>query len=64
MKNYSLTKLKMQRLLSILTTIIGMALMIFMIVIEDEPGAIPIALIVIGTGWYFTTRSKIRARQI
>ncbi|WP_395085526.1 hypothetical protein [Gracilimonas sp.] len=44
-----------------MTIFIGLVLVTFMIVVEDEPGALPLALIVIGTGWYFFTQSKIRS---
>ncbi len=57
-------KLKMHKLLSLLTIFFGLALVTFMIIVEDEPGALPLALIVIGTGWYFFTRSKLRSQQI
>lgn len=57
-------KLKMYKLLSLLTIFIGLALLTFMIVVEDEPGALPLVLIVIGTGWYFFTRLKIRSQHI
>lgn len=53
----------MHKLLSIITTVIGIALLIFMIVVEDEPGALPLALILVGTGWYFYTRYKDRSQQ-
>lgn len=63
MKTDSTKKLKMHSLLSVLTMIIGVALMIFMIVVEDEPGAIPLLLIVAGTAWYFITRYRIRLQK-
>ncbi|MEX2604185.1 MAG: hypothetical protein WD361_08270 [Gracilimonas sp.] len=53
----------MHQLLSLLTILMGIALMTFMIVVEDEPGAIPLALIIAGTGWYFFTRYKVRSQQ-
>lgn len=56
-------KLKMHKLISILMIVIGIALMTFMVIVEDEPGAIPILLIVTGTGWYFVTRSKLRSQK-
>ncbi|HET6528159.1 MAG TPA: PEP-CTERM sorting domain-containing protein [Balneolaceae bacterium] len=34
--------------------------MIYMIVVEDEPGTIPLLLIVGGTAWYFITRARNR----
>ncbi|HET8865570.1 MAG TPA: hypothetical protein VFM80_07715 [Gracilimonas sp.] len=57
-------KLKMHKRLSLLTIFIGLLLVTFMIVVESEPGALPLALILIGTGWYFITRSKLRSQQI
>lgn len=57
-------KLKMYKLLSLLTIFIGLASLTFMIVVEDEPGALPLVLIVTGTGWYFFTRLKIRSQHI
>lgn len=56
-------KLKTHKLISILITVIGIVLLTFMIVTEDEPGAIPLLLIVTGTGWYFITRSKMKSQK-
>lgn len=64
MKTHLSKKLKMYKLLSLLTIFIGLVLATFMIVVEDEPSALPLALIVIGTGWYFFTQSKIRSQHI
>lgn len=63
MKTDNPKKLKMHSLLSALTIVFGIALLMGMIVIEDEPGAIPLLLIVIGTGWYFITRYRIRSQR-
>ncbi len=63
MKTDNAKRLKMHSLLSGLTTIIGVALLIFMIVVEDEPGAIPLLLIAAGTGWYLISRYRIRTQQ-
>lgn len=54
-------KLRVHRTLSISVLLIGLVLMILMITIEDEPGAIPLLLIVIGAGWYFVTRTRLRS---
>ncbi|MEX0608884.1 MAG: hypothetical protein WD016_11055 [Balneolaceae bacterium] len=59
----SIQKLKIQRTISILITVMGISLLIFMITVEDEPGAIPLAMIVIGSVWYFITKSKIRSEH-
>ena len=56
-------KLKMHRWISILITSIGVVLMVFMVLVEDEPGALPLLLIVIGTGWYFITRSRMKSQK-
>lgn len=64
MKTNHSKKLKMHNMISLMIIFIGLALVTFMIVVEDEPGALPLALIIIGTGWYFVTRSKLRFQQI
>lgn len=56
-------KLKMHRIISILITVIGITLMMYMVIVEDEPGAIPLLLIVTGSGWYLITRSKMRSKK-
>ncbi|WP_448316693.1 hypothetical protein [Streptomyces sp. CO7] len=40
--------------------LIGLALMMFMIVTEGEPGALPLALVVLGGAWFVLTRLKGR----
>jgi hypothetical protein len=52
------SKLRMHARLSALTILIGLVLMIMMIVVEDEFGALPLALIALGTGWYLVTRHR------
>ncbi len=56
-------KLKVHAILSAMTIVIGVVLMIYMIFVEDEPGGIPLLLIVFGIGWYFVTRVQIRSRH-
>lgn len=56
-------KLKVHTLLAVLTTVIGVVLLIYMIVVESEPGAIPLLLVVLGIGWYFVTRVLIRSHH-
>jgi len=53
-------KLKLQKIISVLVTLLGIILLIYMITIEDEPGAIPLLMIVTGSGWYFITKSKLK----
>lgn len=63
MKTTNGKKLKIHSLLSLLTIALGGTLLIYMIVVEDEPGAIPLLLIVVGTGWYFFTRYNTRSQH-
>ncbi|MFO7798245.1 hypothetical protein [Rhodohalobacter sp.] len=54
-------KLKLQKIFSIAIIIMGISLLSYMVVVEDEPGAIPLLMVVMGTGWYFITRSRIKS---
>lgn len=56
----AIKKLKLQKIISIIIFVIGAMLMIYMIIVESEPGAIPLLLIVVGTGWYFISRSRTK----
>jgi dipeptide/tripeptide permease len=51
------------RLLSALILMTGVLLMAYMISVESEPGAIPLFLIVLGTGWYATARFQHRSHR-
>jgi hypothetical protein len=44
-------------------TLIGAALLVYMVVVEDEPGALPLALIAAGVAWFLLARSRMRPRQ-
>jgi hypothetical protein len=54
-------KLKLQKIFSIVIILMGIALLSYMVAVEDEPGAIPLLMILTGTGWYFITRSRIKS---
>lgn len=54
--------LKLHVTLSLVVIAVGLALMAFKIYADSEPGAIPLALVLLGTGWYFLTRRRLRAR--
>ncbi len=41
--------------------LLGLVLLVYMITVEDEPGALPLLLIVVGAVWYIVTRSRIRS---
>lgn len=53
--------LKAQRVISLMITAVGVVLLTFMITVEDEPGALPLALVIGGFAWFFITRARIRA---
>lgn len=48
MKNKNIQKQKIYKFISFLTMLLGFLLMIYMIKVEDEPGALPLLLIIIG----------------
>ena len=56
-------KLKVQKMLSALTVAIGLVLMAGKIYADSEPGAIPMLLVVLGTGWYLVARVRARPRR-
>lgn len=60
---HTVEKRKVHKVLSLLTIVTGAILMAYMIVVENEPGAIPLLLIVLGTGWYFITRARTRSHH-
>jgi hypothetical protein len=53
-------KLMAHTVLSIFTTAIGVALLIYMILVEDEPGAVPLALTALGIAWFIIARVRLR----
>ncbi len=50
-----------QTLLSLLTIAIGLLLLMWMVLEEGEPGAIPLLLIAFGGAWYFLARRRARS---
>lgn len=56
-------KLKVQSRIALTILVIGVALMIFMITTESEPGALPLLLVLVGTGWYLLTRRRMRSHR-
>ncbi|HET8860879.1 hypothetical protein [Marivirga sp.] len=55
--------LKSFRVLFIVIILIGLGLMIFMITVEDEPGALPLLLIVLGTISLIINQIKIKKQN-
>lgn len=53
---------KIQFILSSIVIAVGILLLIFMVTVESEPGAIPLALIVTGVSWNFVIRRKSKSK--
>ena len=56
-------KPKVQRILSALTVAVGFVLVSGKIYADSEPGAIPLLLVVLGTGWYLVARVRTQSRR-
>lgn len=61
MQTSDLKKLQYQTILSSVVLAVGFMLLVFMIITEDEPGAIPLLLILTGTIWFFITHLRKRS---
>jgi hypothetical protein len=55
--------IKMQTSLALLVLVLGIFLLIYMIVVEDEPGALPLFLILLGTAWLVKIRLGLRRKH-
>ena len=55
-------KSKWSKILSLLTVFLGFVLLIYMIRVEDEPGALPLLLIITGVGWFIISRNQIKKK--
>ena len=47
-----------QKRIALGVTLVSIALMVYMVTVESEPGALPLALIVGGLIWYFVARAR------
>lgn len=54
--------LKLFRIVAMVITILGVALLTYMITVEDEPGAIPLLLTLAGIVSFFMIQKKIKSR--
>ncbi len=52
----------MHTVLSTLVIAVAVALLVYMITVEDELGAVPLLLLVVGTGWLIIARLRMRPR--
>lgn len=53
-------KLNYHRIFSILTILLGVVIITYMIKVEDEPGALPVLLIMIGIVWFTVNQIKVK----
>lgn len=53
-------RLRLQSLLSLLVVALGAVLLVYMVVVESEPGALPLGLLAAGIAWYASTRIRLR----
>ena len=51
-------KLRLHTILSVLVIVLGVVLLTYMVVVESEPGALPLGLTALGIGWYVVTRRR------
>ena len=58
MKNEISQTLRISQIIAYIMLFLGIALLIFMIKVEDEPGALPLILILLSTIWLFVLRYK------
>ena len=49
-------------LIPALVILLGIALLVYMVTVESEPGLIPLLLIASGTTWYLVARARFRSR--
>lgn len=56
-------KAKVHTVLATITFVLGAILLTYMVTVEDEPGALPLLLLVVGGVWLFVTRSRIRSQH-
>lgn len=55
-------KNKWSKILPLLTVFLGFVLFIYMITVEDEPGALPLLLIITGVVWFIISRNQIKKK--
>lgn len=63
MKTEKTNKLTGQTYLSLVIVGIGILIMVYGIIVEDEPTAVALLLIVTGTAWFLVTRFRQRLQS-
>ncbi|RUA34485.1 MAG: hypothetical protein DSY77_05080 [Bacteroidetes bacterium] len=64
MKNKIHQSLKIQRTIAILILLLGVLLLVYMIVVENEFGALPLLFILSGSIWFYRLKFKIKKYKI
>lgn len=59
-----MAKLRTQKILALVIIGISVLLMVYMIVFEDEPGGIPLLLIVGGSAWFLMQHARSRSDRM
>ena len=54
----------LQKFLAGSLIILGISLLVYMILVEDEPGAVPLLLIALGAGWFITVSRKSNDQHV
>lgn len=62
MKNLSIKRIVVYRKRSIFITVIGFALLTYMVIVEDEPGLLPILILLIGLSSLIYFNIKLRRK--
>ncbi|NND71549.1 MAG: hypothetical protein HKN43_08210 [Rhodothermales bacterium] len=60
----TLMRLKRHTVLSVLTFLIGVALVVIVGYVEDDPIIPPFIMIAVGAVWFIVTRAKIRSHHM
>lgn len=55
--------LKVHAILSAMVLVMGAVLLVYMVTVESEPGALPLLLVLLSAGWHLITRARIRSRR-
>lgn len=53
-------KLKINRILSVIVLLFGLLLMSYMIIMESEPGALPLFILITGGIWFAINQMNIK----
>lgn len=57
------SRLRMQKLISMLLIAFAVLLLAFKIYADSEPGALPLLLLLIGSSWYLINRYRLRSQS-